>query len=88
MFEPATAPEILRNVLPARPPSAAPSAAAAIAIEFDNGRSTEHGCYSRFSGGHLMGTRETSGEHLMPDAGLIMSSGESLIRPRGSAKGA
>ena len=44
-------------------------------IEFNNVQASNHACYLHFYNGHKMGNHHTTGEQLIPQEGIIMSTG-------------
>ena len=45
-------------------------------IQFDNIEASGHDCFKRFANGHAMGQNVLTGEDLIPESGVIMSSGD------------
>jgi len=45
-------------------------------IQFDNIEASGHDCFKRFANGHVMGQNVLTGEDLIPESGVIMSSGD------------
>ncbi|KAL7552796.1 hypothetical protein ACHAWF_016052, partial [Thalassiosira exigua] len=69
-FEPKSASDLLTSVL------LSPSNAASGFVHFQNIAASDHACFAYFLEGHRMGSHLVSGDHLMSDSGLIMSSGD------------
>jgi len=65
LFEARAAADLLQNVL-ARPGSN---------IRFQNIHASSHACFNMFTNGHALETHQLSGEYVLPESGIIMSSG-------------
>ena len=66
IFDTKDAASLVRNVL--RDPNGH--------VEFGNIQASTHGCYKYFYNGDVMGQHLTTGEQLIPQEGIIMSSGK------------
>ena len=65
VFETKTATDLVENILPSPNGS----------IQFQNIQASSHACFNLFTNGHAVGNDKVTGEYLMPDSGIIMSSG-------------
>ena len=44
-------------------------------IEFRNVKASHHECFKQFTGGHVMGVHASTGAYLVPDEGVLLSTG-------------